>query len=87
MGLNDGLIGYWQFDERDGDTVLDRSGNNNHGLLINGTRRDGIYGRAVELRGRDDSHVSIPGSASLNRLTDQVSVSAWAFPKVARAKA
>jgi hypothetical protein len=83
MGINDGLIGYWQFDERDGDTVLDRSGNNNHGLLINGTRRDGIYGKAVELRGRDDSHVSIPGSASLNSLTDQVSVTAWAFPNVA----
>lgn len=83
MGINDGLIGYWQFDETEGTTVLDRSGNSNHGLLINSTRRDGIYGRAVELRGRDDSHVSIPGSVSLNSLTDQITVTAWVFPNVA----
>ncbi|MEC4814385.1 MAG: LamG domain-containing protein [Scytonema sp. PMC 1069.18] len=83
MGINDGLVGYWQFDERDGSTVLDRSGNNNHGLLINGTRSDGKYGKAVELSGSDDSHISIPGSLSLNSLTDQITVTAWVFPSVA----
>jgi len=83
MGINDGLIGYWQFDERAGTTVLDRSGHANHGLLINSSRSDGIYGRAVELKGIDDSHVSIPGSVSLNNLTDQITVAAWVFPNVA----
>lgn len=83
MGINDGLIGYRQCDERDGATVLDRSGNNNHGLLINATRSDGIYGEAVELRGSDDSHINVPGSVSLNSLTDQITVTAWVFPNVA----
>ncbi|MBW4629305.1 MAG: LamG domain-containing protein [Brasilonema octagenarum HA4186-MV1] len=83
MGINDGLIGYWQFDEAEGTTVLDRSGNDNRGLIINGTRSDGRYGKAVELSGSDDSHVSIPGSASLNSLVDQITVTAWVFPNVA----
>lgn len=83
MGINDGLIAYWQFDENEGTTILDRSGNHNRGLLINGTRSEGKYGKAVELSGRDDSHVSIPGSVSLNSLTDKITVTAWVFPTVA----
>ncbi|MBD3884859.1 LamG domain-containing protein [Phormidium tenue FACHB-886] len=83
MGINDGLIGYWQFDEREGATVLDRSGNNNRGSLINATRSDGIYGKAVELRGSNNSHISIPGSVSLNNLNAQITVTAWVFPNVA----
>lgn len=83
MGINDELIGYWQFDEREGASVLDRSGNNNRGVLINATRSDGIYGKAVELRGSDDSHISIPASVSLNNLNSQITVTAWVFPNVA----
>lgn len=82
MGINDGLIGYWQFDEEDGNTVLDTSGNENHGELINGSRSDGSSGNAIDLKGRDDSHVSIPGSTSLNDFTDEITVTAWVFPKV-----
>ena len=82
MGINDGLVGYWQFDEREGPTVLDRSGNSNHGAIINGSRSEGKYGQALALTGSDDSHVSIPSSASLNSFTDQITVMAWVFPNV-----
>lgn len=82
MGINDGMVGYWQFDEREGTTVLDRSGNSNHGQIINGTRSEGKYGQALALTGSDDSHVSIPGSTSLNSFTDQLTVVAWVFPNV-----
>jgi hypothetical protein len=33
--MSDGLVGYWKMDETDGTTVLDYSGNNNHGTLTN----------------------------------------------------
>jgi hypothetical protein len=82
MGLNDGLIGYWQFDELQGNSALDRSGNANHGLLINCIRSDGKYGQAVKLSGNNNSHVSIPGSVSLNDFTNQITVTAWVFPNV-----
>lgn len=82
MGINEGLIGYWQFDEQDGSTILDRSGNFNHGIIINASRSEGKYGKSISLTGRDDSHVSIPGSPSLNALTNQITVTAWAFPNI-----
>ena len=83
MSILDGLIGHWPFDEATGSRVLDRSGHGNHGEIINGGRGDGLYGGAVALIGRDDSHVSIPGSPSLNDIGEQVTVSAWVFPNVA----
>jgi Concanavalin A-like lectin/glucanases superfamily len=82
MGINDGLVGYWQFDEGEGSAVLDRSGNSNHGEIINGSRGAGKYGQAVALTGSDNSHVSIPSSASLNSFVDQITVMAWVFPSV-----
>lgn len=85
MGISDGLVGYWQFDEQQGNSALDRSGNSNHGLLINCTREDGRYGKAIKLTGKDDSHVSIPSSVTLNNFTSQITVTAWVFPSVAPA--
>ena len=32
--INDGLVGYWKFDEGAGTTVADASGNGNTGLLL-----------------------------------------------------
>jgi hypothetical protein len=82
MNIDYGLIGYWPFDENDGATVLDRSGHGNHGELINGSRARGVYGQAAALIGRDDSHVSIPSSTSLNSVADQLTVLGWVFPTV-----
>jgi hypothetical protein len=75
-----GLIGYWKFDEAAGNTVLDSSGKNNQGSLINSSRGVGIYGQALQLDGKNNSYVTIPGSASLNSITNQLTISAWVRP-------
>ena len=82
MGINDGLIGYWQFENNETNEIFDSSGNGNNGELINGTRGEGKTGNAISLTGSDDSHASIPASASLNSYTDQFTVTAWVFPTV-----
>jgi Domain of unknown function (DUF4347)/Legume lectin domain/Concanavalin A-like lectin/glucanases superfamily len=75
-----GLIGYWKFEEAAGNTVLDSSGNNNKGSLINSSRTAGIYGQALQVSGKNNSHTTIPASASLNSITNQLTVSAWVRP-------
>ena len=80
MGLFDGLIGYWPFDEADGNTVFDRSGNGSNGTLVGASRADGVYGSAIFLSGNSNSHVSIAPSSILNSITSQLTVTAWAFP-------
>ncbi|MFN6463805.1 MAG: DUF4347 domain-containing protein [Nostoc sp. DedVER02] len=77
---SNGLIGYWKFEEATGSTVLDSSGNNNNGSLINSSRTPGLYGQALQVIGRNSSHASIPASASLNSITNQITVSAWVRP-------
>lgn len=82
--LNQGLIGYWQF-ERDNvsDVIRDRSGEGNDGRLINSSIAElGRYGRGLDVTGSPSSFASIdiqPG-ASLNSLTDQLTVTAWVYP-------
>ncbi|MBD2679207.1 MULTISPECIES: DUF4347 domain-containing protein [Nostoc] len=77
---SNGLVGYWKFEEATGNTVLDSSGNNNNGSLINSSRTVGIYGQGLQVSGKNSSHASIPASASLNSITNQITVSAWVRP-------
>ncbi len=76
--LDQGLVGYWKFD--DSASVVDSSGNGNDGVFVNSDLEPGRYGQAVALKGGDDSHVSIPATANLDEFTDQITVSAWVFP-------
>ena len=79
VNLDDGLVGYWKFEDLV-DGVIDSSGKANNGLRIKGSGAPGRYGRAVRLDGDDDAHVSIPASQSLNDFSDQITVSAWVLP-------
>ncbi|MEH2313056.1 MAG: LamG-like jellyroll fold domain-containing protein [Nostoc sp.] len=79
-GSSIGLLGYWKFDEATGKTVLDSSGNNNKGSLINSSRTVGLYGQALQVSRKNSSYASIPASASLNSMSNQITVSAWARP-------
>ncbi len=75
-----GLLGYWTFDEGEGSTAHDTSGNANHGELLNAGWAPGRIGNALSLSGLNDSHVRVPASESLNDVTDAITVMAWVFP-------
>lgn len=79
-GGSTGLIGYWKFEKAAGNTVLDSSGNNNKGSLINSSRTVGIYGQALQVSGKSNSYTNIPASASLNSITNKLTISAWVRP-------
>lgn len=52
LALEEGLIGYWKFDEKDGDIAMDSSGNEHHGTLINKPKWvDGKWDGALEFDG------------------------------------
>ncbi|MBN2408059.1 MAG: hypothetical protein JXJ19_10235 [Elusimicrobia bacterium] len=47
-------IGYWSFDEGEGDTAIDYSGNNNNGMINGAEYVNGICGKAMSFDGVDD---------------------------------
>ncbi len=68
-------IVWYKFDETDGATAIDSSGNNQHALLINGPSWvAGQRGGAVDLDGVDD-YVSLPGGV-VSQLTD-FTIATW----------
>ena len=74
-----GLVAYWKFDDGNGTTACDSSGNGNSGTLINGPLwTTGRVGKALYFDGVDDN-VNVPASNSLN-LTNSFTLSAWVNP-------
>lgn len=69
-----GLIGYWKFDEGNGNVVSDSSGNGNNGTVYGAMWASGEIGYALNFDGVDD-YVSIP-SWNLSSLTS-LTVAAW----------
>lgn len=63
--LNRGLVGYWRLDETSTGRLSDLSGNGNHGSLMNASGGAGPFNGSIDLKGRDDSHGTIPTSQSL----------------------
>ncbi|MBS3774453.1 MAG: T9SS type A sorting domain-containing protein [Bacteroidales bacterium] len=56
----EGLIAHWSFDETEGDTIYDKTGNGNHGTVYGAERIDGVSGNALSFDGEDD-YARIPG--------------------------
>ncbi len=54
----EGLVGWWKFDDGEGTTVSDSSGNENHGTAIGMTWADGKYNSAGSFDGSDDYVIS-----------------------------
>ena len=70
----EGLVGYWRFDEGSGTTAYDSSGNDYHGILVNGpVWADVKYGKALSFDGIDDyvncGTLGTFGSAELANVT------------------
>jgi hypothetical protein len=74
-----GLVAAYSFSEASGATVLDSSGNANHGTISGATRTAaGQYDAALDFDGNNDL-VTVPDSSSLD-LTNGMTVEAWVRP-------
>ena len=76
-GLNDGLVGHWDFDNDSGNIVTDSSGQNNHGTIIGATLTEDRFGnlnKAYFFDGGD--YIDVPNADSLNP-TSAITITAW----------
>jgi hypothetical protein len=72
-----GLVGWWKFDETEGTTAKDSSGNNRNGTLIGNAKwAQGKIGGAVELDGKS-SFVQITDKSAFN-IAGQITIACWA---------
>ena len=70
-----GLLGCWNFNEAEGKTALDVSGNNRNGALVKTEREIGLQGNALRFNGRD-AYVDCGKNAGLNS-AEALSVQVW----------
>ena len=74
-GGEQGLIGYWSFDEGKGEAAKDSSKYGNDGKLTGAKWAKGVIGSALEFNGVNDfANMSSPGSGLFDKA---VSVEAW----------
>lgn len=75
------LLGYWPFDEADGNVVYDSTENGNHGTLKNIDnlqRIDGKFGGAIGFSNSNTTgHIEIPHQPELSFDYDPFSISLW----------
>jgi concanavalin A-like lectin/glucanase superfamily protein len=71
----DTIVGMWLFDEGNGDTIKDSSGNGDDGEINGAKWVEGMFGTALEFNGSTDA-VACPDNDSLD-ITDVITVSAW----------
>ena len=77
--FRDDLVLYLPFDEGNGDTVEDKSGNGNNGVIQGGASWvDGVSGMALEFNG-EDSFVEVQDDDSLNPAAGTVTF--WVKPQ------
>jgi len=70
-----GPVGLWHFDEGEGTTAVDSSGNGNNGTIIGANWTTGKIGSALNFDGIDD-YVDCGNDTSLN-ITGAITVEAW----------
>jgi hypothetical protein len=81
LSAEEGLIGYWKFDEGTGDVASDSSGNKNDGKIVRGAEWvNGKFGKALKLDSGKTQKVEIANSDSFAKITTAVSVEAWINP-------
>lgn len=76
-GIEDGLVGYWAFNEGSGGTAWDSSGNGNHGTIHGASYVEGVDGGALSFDGVND-YVVVTDDPVLNFGQRQdFSLAAW----------
>ncbi len=70
-------VGIWRFDEGQGVTAYDSSGERNHGTINGANYTQGILGNALQFDGND--YVDCGMGYSL-QLTNAITVEVWAYP-------
>ena len=79
---DDGLVGYWSFDEGNGKTAADITGNGHDGEFAGDPKWvAGKFGNALEFDGADD-HVVVDDDDALD-LTEKITLMAWFSPNEA----
>ena len=81
--IENGLVGYYSFDEGGGPVAYDRSPSRNNGRIVGGaTWAKGSYGTALEFDGKDD--YVICGTGDNLKIGSAGTVMLWACPKTVR---
>ena len=77
QNVSDGIVAYWAFNEKGGDTAADSSGNGHDGKLMGDPKwiDDGYFGGALEFD-QDGDEVNVPYHADLNQ--EVFTICAWA---------
>ncbi|MBT9133186.1 MAG: hypothetical protein DDT33_01722 [Firmicutes bacterium] len=71
------VVGFWKFDEGDGDRAYDSTRNKNHGDIVNDADwTTGREGFALSFDDGDEQHVIVPSSLSLN-LAHEITLDHW----------
>ena len=68
QNVSDGIVAYWDFNEKGGDTATDSSGNGHDGKLMGDPKwtEDGYFGGALEFD-QDGDEVNVPYHEDLNQ--------------------
>jgi len=74
---NNGLVGYWKFDEGAGVKAIDYSGNNNTGAITGATWTSGKLGKGLSFNGVND----YIDAGTFDPSTGNLTVSAWVYWK------
>jgi len=76
--LADNLVLYLDFENTDGEEVIDESGNNNNGAILgNVEQAEGKIGQGMKFGGTPDDHIKVEDSDSLD-ITDVYTAMVWA---------
>ena len=76
IAAEDGLVGYWAFDEDTGTMAQDSSPLGNHGTVHGATWVAGKVGGALSFSGSDSDYVEIPNESDYD-LQNAVSYAVW----------
>ena len=77
MGGEEGLLGHWGFDQRQGDVAVDSSGEGNDGEIWDAEWVEGEFGTALWFGGQG-AYVSMPEIAGLDG-SEEMTVEAWVY--------